>query len=139
VIDYAREDFTRSGETYDFVLDVVSKSPFRGAIRSLARDGRYLIADPRLSQRVRARWTCMTSRKKVARGAAHPRTEDLLTLKQLIEAGKLQTVIDRTYPLERTAEAHRYVETGQKAGHVIITVGHEGAGTLGREDRKGLR
>ena len=126
VIDYAQEDFTRSGETYDFILDVVSKSPFSGTIRSLARDGRYLIADPGLSQRGRGRWTSRTSRKSVTFGAAHSKTEDLLFLKKLIEAGEVRSVIDRRYPLEQTAEAHRYVETGQKAGHVIITVGREG-------------
>jgi len=126
VIDYAREDFTRSGETYDFILDVVSKSPFSGSIRSLARGGRYLIADPGLSQRVRGRWTSMTSSKRVTRGSAHPKTEDLLFLKELIEAGEVRSVIDRRYTLEQTADAHRYVETGRKVGHVIITVGHEG-------------
>ena len=127
VIDYAQEDFTRGGETYDFILDVVSKSPFSGSIRSLARGGRYLIADPGLSQRVRGRWTSRTSGKEVTFGAAHPKTEDLLFLKERIEAGEVSSVIDRRYPLKRTAEAHRYVETGQKAGHVIITVGHEGS------------
>jgi len=127
VIDYARDDFSDSGDTYDFILDVVSKSPFRRSVRSLARGGRYLIADPGLSQRVRGRWTSMTSSRRVTRGRAHPKTEDLLFLKKLIEAGELKTVIDRRYPLEQTAEAHRYVETGQKAGHVIITIGDEGA------------
>ena len=127
VIDHAREDFTRSGETYDFILDVVSKSPFSGSTGSLARGGRYLIADPGMSQRLRGRWTSLISSKRVTRGAARPKTKDLLFLKKLIEAGKLRSIIDRTYPLEQTAEAHRYVETGQKAGHVVITIGHEGA------------
>jgi len=122
VIDYTQEDFTKSGETYDFILDVVSKSPFSGSIRSLTQNGRYLITNPRLSQMVRGRWTSRTSSKKVLFGASYPKTEDLLFLKELIEAGKIKSVIDRSYPLEQTAEAHRYVETGHKTGHVVITV-----------------
>jgi len=122
VIDYAQEDFTRRGEVYDFILDVVSKSSFSGSIRSLKQHGRYLIANPGPSQMARGLWASRTSSKKVIFGAARPKTEDLLFLKELIEAGKLKTVIDRRYPLEQVLEAHRYVETGQKAGHVVINV-----------------
>jgi NADPH:quinone reductase-like Zn-dependent oxidoreductase len=125
VIDYTREDFTKSGETYDFILDLVSKASFSGSIRSLKRNGRYLIANPGPSQRLRARWTSGRSSKKVIFGEARPKTEDLLFLKELIEAGKIASVIDRCYPLEQTAEAHRYVETGDKKGHVVITVEHD--------------
>jgi NADPH:quinone reductase-like Zn-dependent oxidoreductase len=126
VIDYTREDFTTSGETYDFILDVVGKGSFVDSIRSLNQNGRYLIANPGLSQMVRGRWTSMTSSAKVIFGAAYPKTEDLLFLKELIEAGKIKSVIDRAYPLEKTAEAHIYVETGQKVGNVVITVEHKG-------------
>jgi NADPH:quinone reductase-like Zn-dependent oxidoreductase len=122
VVDYTREDLAKSGETYDFILDVVSKSSFSGSLRSLKQNGRYLIANPGPSQMVRGRWTSMTSSKKVIFGAAHPKTEDLSFLKELIEAGKLKSVIDKRYPLEQVPEAHRYVETGHKKGHVVITV-----------------
>ena len=125
VIDYTQEDFTQSGETYDYILDVVSKSPFSGSIRSLKQNGRYLIANPRLSQRLGKLWASRTSSKKVMFGAAHPKTEDLIFLKELIEAGKIRSVIDRTYPLEQIPEAHRYVEAGQKVGQVVITVEHK--------------
>ncbi len=124
LVDYTQEDFTKSGETYDFILDVVGKSSFSGSIRSLKQNGRYLIADPGLSQMVRRRWTRMTSSKKVIFGTARPKTEDLIYLKELIEAGKIKSVIDRRYPLEQIPEAHRYVETGGKKGHVVITVAH---------------
>lgn len=123
VIDYTRQDYTQSGETYDVILDVIGKSSFSGALKSLKQNGRFLLANPRLSQMVRGQWTSMTSSKKVLFGTASHTKEDLVFLKELIEAGKIISVIDRCYLLEQTAEAHRYVETGQKKGHVVITVG----------------
>jgi len=122
VIDYTQEDFTKSGQIYDVIFDVVGKSSFSDCVRSLKQNGRYLLANPGLSQMVRGRWTSMTSGKKVIFGAASPKTEDLIFLKELIEAGKIKSVIDRRYPLEQTAEAHRYVERGQKTGNVVITL-----------------
>lgn len=127
VIDYAQEDFTRNGETYDVIVDVVGKSPFSRSVRSLARNGRYILGNPRLSGMLRGLWTSMVSSKKVIAALTPYRTEDLVFLKELIEAGKIKTVIDRRYPLEQVADAHRYVETGQKAGHVVITVSNENA------------
>ena len=122
VIDYTQEDFTKRGETYDFILELVGKNSFSCNIRSLEQNGRYLIANPGPFQIVRGRWTSMTSSKKVIFGAVHPKTEDLIFLKELIEVEKIKPVIDRRYPLEQIAEAYRYVETGQKKGNVVITV-----------------
>ncbi|MCP4762831.1 MAG: NAD(P)-dependent alcohol dehydrogenase [archaeon] len=121
-IDYTQEDFTKKDEKYDFILDVVIKSSFSGCIRSLKQNGRYLIANARISQMIRGLWTTMTSNKKVIYGGAYPKTEDLLFLKELVEAGKIKSVIDRKFSLEQTVEAHEYVETGQKKGNVVITV-----------------
>jgi 2-desacetyl-2-hydroxyethyl bacteriochlorophyllide A dehydrogenase len=122
VIDYTQEDFTKNGETYDVIFDVVGKSSFSRSLRSLKQNGRYLLANPGLTQMVRGPWTSMISSKKVLFGAASQKTEDLIFLKELIEAGKIKPVIDRRYPLELTAEAHSYVETGEKTGNVVITV-----------------
>jgi NADPH:quinone reductase-like Zn-dependent oxidoreductase len=89
---------------------------------SLKKDGVYLLANPTLSRIVRGRWTSMSSSKKVIAKTASYKTEDLLFLKELIEAGKIRPVVDKSYPLEQTAEAHRYVEKGGKQGSVVITV-----------------
>jgi 2-desacetyl-2-hydroxyethyl bacteriochlorophyllide A dehydrogenase len=126
VIDYTQEDFTQSGQTYDVIFDVMGKSSFSGSIQSLKPNGRYLLGgNSGPSRLLRGRWVSMTGSKKVIVGAASQKTEDLVFLKELIEAGKLKSVIDRSYPLEQTAEAHRYVETGQKKGNVVITVAHD--------------
>jgi len=124
VIDYTKADFTKSGETYDVIFDVVGKSSFSGCMRSLKEKGFYLLGNPGLSQQARGLWTLMRSSKKVMGGMVSYRSEDLIFLKELIEAGKLKSAIDRRYPLEEIAEAHRYVDTGQKKGNVVITVGH---------------
>jgi len=122
VIDYTQEDFTKNGETYDVIFDVIGESPFSRSIRSLKDNGRYLIANPRLSTRVRGRWRSRDNNKKVITETTNQKVEDLEFLKELIEAGKLKTVIDKCYPLERAAEAHSYVEMGLKKGNVVITI-----------------
>jgi 2-desacetyl-2-hydroxyethyl bacteriochlorophyllide A dehydrogenase len=125
VIDYTQEDFTKNGETYDVIFDVVGKSSYSGCIKSLKENGIYLEAVLRPSHLIRGRWTSITSSKKVISWSASKNTEELIKLKELIEAGKIKSVIDRRYPLKEIAEAHKYVETGQKTGNVVITVNHE--------------
>ncbi len=122
VIDYTQEDFTKNGETYDVIFDVVGKSSFSSCLRSLKNKGFYLIANPRLSSIVRGKWTSRTSSKSVINWTASQRTEDLIFLKEIIEAGKLKSVIDKSYPLEQMVEAHTYVDKGHKKGNVVITV-----------------
>jgi NADPH:quinone reductase-like Zn-dependent oxidoreductase len=126
VIDYAQEDFTRSGETYDVIIDVVGKSSFSGSVRALKPNGRYVLGNPSLSAMIRRRWTPMTSGKKVISETASHQTEYYTFLIELIQAGKIRSIIDRRYPLERTAEAHSYVEQGLKKGNVVITLEHNG-------------
>jgi NADPH:quinone reductase-like Zn-dependent oxidoreductase len=131
VIDYTQEDFSTSGVTYDVIFDAVGKSSFAGCMRSLKQAGIYLqaVAAPALS--VRMRWTALTSGKTLLGGTAVPKAEDMRYLKELAEAGKIQLVIDRCYPLEQMAEAHRYVDTGHKKGNVVITVGQDSSPRLG--------
>ena len=125
VIDYTKEDYTRSGETYDVIFDVVAKATmFSRSKKCLKENGRLLLSNPRLSQMFGTLWTSATSSKKVIFEFAGEKTEDLKFLKGLIEAGNLRSVVDRCYPLEQTAEAHRYVQSGQKKGVVVMTVAH---------------
>jgi NADPH:quinone reductase-like Zn-dependent oxidoreductase len=114
VIDYTKEDFTEKGATYDIIFDTVGKSPFSGSTRSLKKEGIYLFTTYGLPRLFRMLWLNLTSSKKAISGLLEEKTEDLIFLRELIEAGKLTVVIDRSYPLEQAAEAHRYVETGQK-------------------------
>jgi NADPH:quinone reductase-like Zn-dependent oxidoreductase len=124
VIDYTKEDFTQSGETYDLIFDILGKSSFSRCKGSLSQNGRYLLASFKMRDLIDMVWTSVTGNKKVICALAPGSTEDLISVKELIEAGKIKAVIDRSYPLEQTAEAHRYVEEGHKKGHIAITVGH---------------
>jgi NADPH:quinone reductase-like Zn-dependent oxidoreductase len=123
VIDYTREDFTKSKQTYDLIYDTVGKSPFSGCIKSLNKKGVYLRAiHMTLTPIVRGLLTSLLSSRKVIGGIAVERKENIVFLKELIEAGKFKPVIDRIYPFEQTSEAHRYVDAGHKKGNVVITI-----------------
>lgn len=121
VIDYTREDFTRDGGTYDVIFDAVGKLSFRRCRRSLKRGGIYVGTDG-LYNLALAPLTRWIGGKRVALGITRFSKQDVLLLKNLIEAGKYRTVIDRSYPLEDVVEATRYVETGQKTGNVVLTI-----------------
>ena len=120
VIDYTKDDFTRNGQTYDIIFDAVIKTSFLRCKNSLTPEGTFITVDWPLLQ---VFWTSLFSRRKVVIGIAN-RIEDLVFMKELIEAGKIKTVIDRTYPLEQIVEAHRYVDKGHKKGNVVITMKH---------------
>ena len=126
VIDYTKEDFAKTGQTYDIIFDVVARSSFSRCKNVLKPDGIYLTTFPSLGIMVQSVWTSKFSRKKAmfkATGlrSARDKSKDLLFLKELTEAEKLKPVIDRCYPLEQIAKAHMYVENGHKKGNVIIT------------------
>jgi len=122
VIDYTKEDFTKSGQTYDVIYDTVGKSSFSRSKSSLKQRGIYLTSVPTLAIILQKLWTSIVSNKKVIFWAMSDKTEDLIFLKVLIEAGKLKSVIDRRYPLEQITEAHSYVDKGHKKGNVVITL-----------------
>jgi len=124
VIDYTQEDFTENAKTYDVILDVIGKSPYSRSLKSLKPNGRYLLANPGLSQMVRRPWTSMRTGKQVIFGSSSQKAEDLIFLRELIEEGRIRSVIDSTYPLEQIPEAHRYAEQGGKKGNIAITVEH---------------
>ncbi len=127
VIDYTKEDFTKSGETYDIIFDAVGKSSFSRCKGSLKDGGIYLTTVPTLGIILRRLWPTRLSGKKgkfAATGLrpSSEKTQDLIFLKELAEAGKLHAVIDRTYPLEQIVDAHRYVDKGHKKGNVVIAI-----------------
>ena len=105
VIDYTKEDFTEREERYDIIFDAVGKTSFSNCKKALAPKGKYVT---------------------VNKGLARSRSENLIFLKELIEAGKVKSVIDRRYRLEQIVEAHRYVEKGHKKGNVVITLEQTG-------------
>ena len=122
VIDYTKEDFTKNGETYDVIFDAVGKHSFRGCRDSLKPGGAYLPTDG-LENLIRAVSPSRPGAKKVVfRLPPRYTKQDVLLIKELIEAGKYRAVVDRTYPLEQVVEAARYVETEQKVGNVILTI-----------------
>lgn len=123
VIDYTQEKFTGDGPAYDIIFDTVGKSPFSACVKRLTPNGFYLRA-VHMSPLplIHGTWVNVTSGKKVIGGTAKENAEDLMYLKELIEAGELRSVIDRRYPLEQAPEAHCYVEQGHKKGNVVLTV-----------------
>ncbi len=125
VIDYTQQDFTESGETYDVIFDAVGKSSFGHCKSSLRENGVYLNTLPQATVLFQTLWTSKVGTKRVKMEGAPARLDNLIVLKELIEAGHLGTVIDRRYPLEQIAEAFRYVEKGHKKGNVVITVVHD--------------
>jgi NADPH:quinone reductase-like Zn-dependent oxidoreductase len=128
VIDYTKEDFTKTDQTYDIIFDTVAKSSFSRCKGSLKQKGVYLNTGLGMAL-LQMLWTSMIGSKKAkilltGMRPTNEKTKDLIFVKELIEAGKIKSVIDRRYPLEQIAEAHRYVEKGHKKGNVVITVEH---------------
>ena len=122
VIDYTREDFSKSGQVYDVILEAVDKSSFSACMSALKENGIYLNVTTPLPD-LAMLWMKLTGSRKIMLGENPPeKAEDLAFIKELVEAAKIKPIIDRGYPLEKIVEAHRYVDQGHKKGNVVITV-----------------
>ena len=124
VIDYTKEDFTKNGKTYDLIFDIVGATTFDRCQNSLKPRSIFLQNIVGLTDLVRILWTSITGGKKLKGGVAMENLERMNFIVQLAADGKLKAVIDRCYPLERIAEAFKYVEQGHKKGNVVIMVAH---------------
>lgn len=122
VIDYRKADFTKSGETYDLIFDILGKGSFSQYKTSLKENGIYLLASFKTAKLLQMIWTSIRGGKKVICALAVPKPEDLIFIKEFIEDKKIKPLIDKCFPFEKAAEAHRYVEKGHKKGGVAITV-----------------
>jgi NADPH:quinone reductase-like Zn-dependent oxidoreductase len=123
VIDYTVEDFTQNGETYDLIFDILGKCAFARCKNSLKPNGILLYASFKMKQIMQMLWTSWSgSGKQVICEIAPGSLEDLNAVKELVEAGKIKAIIERCYPMEQAAEAHRYVEDGHKQGNIVISM-----------------
>lgn len=122
VIDYTKEDFTQNGETYDLIYDILGRSSFDKSQSSLTQNGIHLYASFKMKQVIQMMQTSKSTGKKVICTFSSENLDDLNFIKELVEAGKYKTLIDKRFSLEETAEAHRYYETGKNTGNVVISV-----------------
>jgi 2-desacetyl-2-hydroxyethyl bacteriochlorophyllide A dehydrogenase len=122
VIDYTKEDFTKNGVTYDVIFDTVKTISISRSLKSLNKKGTLILSAGMAKEMLQGLWISKTAGIKVLSGLIKHNMEDISFLKELIEAGKLKPVIDRTYPLEKIIEAHAYVEKGHKKGNIAIEV-----------------
>lgn len=131
VIDHAEWDLTddagnaAGAGTFDIVFDVICRAPFGRIVRLLRPGGRYVLANPQTSHFFRGLWTTLAGGKKVIFGSGTGTDEHLREITQLIEAGELRPVIDRDFPFEQMSDAHRYAETEQKLGNIVVVVAGE--------------
>lgn len=122
VIDYTKQDFTQNGETYDVIFDILGRTSFARCKNSLTPDGVLLFVSFKSRALFDMLRTILFSRKKVICALAYEKVDNLLLVKELVEAGKVKALVDKRFPLEQTAAAHRYVETGRKKGNVVIVM-----------------
>jgi len=121
--DYTKEDFSKSGQNYDVIFNMVARSSYSKCVNSLNPKGRYLIGNPRISDMLRTVLTSRFTDKTALFVFAGEKEEELLVLKEMIESGKIKSIVDKIYPPEQAAQAHRRVETEQRLGIVVIRMG----------------
>ena len=119
-VDYTKQDFTAAGKTYDVIFDMVPGSSYGACIRALNANGRYLAGNPRLSVMLRSVLTTRFTDKTATFAFARETKEELSALKEMIEDGKVRSIVDRVFPMAQAAEAHQLVETEQRLGAIVI-------------------
>ena len=124
-VDYTKEDFTAAGRTYDVIFDMVPGSSYSGCIRILNPNGRYLTGNPTMSFMLRSVFTTWFSDKTVRFAFARESKEELLALKAMIESGDIGSIVEKVYPMEQAAEAHRRVEAEERLGALVIAIGDQ--------------
>ncbi len=122
VIDYTRDDYTLEDDTYDLIFDVPGTCSFSICKHSLKPNGRYQLVSFKMKQLLQMVWTSLFGRQKVICALSSETLEDLIEIKEFVDAGKIKTIVDRAFPMEHAADAHRYAEDGQKRGHIVITM-----------------
>jgi NADPH:quinone reductase-like Zn-dependent oxidoreductase len=122
VVDYRTEDFSTNKTLYDVIFDVVGKASYSGCVQSLKENGFFLVANPSFKHHFCKRWTKKIHNKTVIAETVEETTKDLIFLSKLVENGEIKPIIDRSYSLEQSIDAHHYVETGTKKGNVVIKV-----------------
>ena len=125
VIDYTQEDFTQNGQVYDVIFDTVGKTSVSRTKKSLRDDGWYLLATFGLPMFIKLMWLSKSSNINLEYGTLSETTDDLLFVKELVENDVIKSTVERSYPMKQAAEAHRYVESGQKTGNVVIIIQEE--------------
>ena len=125
-IDYTKENFAAMGRKYNVIFDMVAGSSYTACIKTLNRNGRYLSGNPRLSVMIRSVLTILFTDKTARVAFAAETKGDLLSLKEMIEDGRIKSIVDRVYPIDQAADAHSRVETEQRLGAVVIAIGERG-------------
>ena len=125
-VDYMHEDFTAGGPIYDVIFDMVPGSSYSACINALRPHGRYLAGNARLSTMLRCVWSTRFTRTTARVALARETREELLTLKEMIEEGKIDSIVDTVYPMQQAADAHRHVETEQRVGAIVIAIADAG-------------
>ena len=120
----AKEEFTKGDKTYDVIFDMVAGSSYSECVKKLKPKGRYLMANPRLSDMLRSVLSSKFTDKAVTFAFAGEKEEELLALKKMIEEGKIEAIVDKIYPIEQAAESHRRVEREQRLGPVVLSLGN---------------
>lgn len=122
VIDYKKDDYTKSGDTYDFIIDILGKGSYASYKPLLKQNGTCLFASFKTSKLVQMAWTHISGDKKVVCALANPTTNDLIFIKGMIEEGRYKSIIDQSFTLEQTNEAHTFIEKGMNKGNVVINI-----------------